>query len=326
MKNQIVLYKLKFHSDFHVDSFGNNSYSKSEKFIHSDTLSSAILSLWASQNPDSFKNIKPNSLPYLLSSAFPFYGEILFLPVLRGRKLLPKEMKLSEENKKAKKVEFLPIALWEKFIKKSNFYLEDLKDYTEAPFLTPKNSNKEKQAFYKEERRYRTSVTRNQSEEEGSLFQFSSIRYSSDSGLYFLAQFTDSKAQTEFEEMLALLGDTGIGADKSSGKGQFSFQKEDSPIKTYYKNEPSFMCNLSVFSPRVEEIKNKDGISNSNYELIKRGGWIHNQPIRKNSLFMFKEGSCFPYKNYLKGEVKDITPNPSSHKVWRDGRAFWIYF
>ena len=84
MEKDRTLYKLKFHSGFHVDSFGNNFYSKSQKFIHSDTLSSAILSLWARQKPESGTEAFIEDPPFLLSSAFPFFEKTLFLPVIKG--------------------------------------------------------------------------------------------------------------------------------------------------------------------------------------------------------------------------------------------------
>ena len=258
----------------------------------------------------------------------------------------------------------MPLNLWEKLLyKDTKLYLkrntlennsgdkESIYSIEKEPsqnykiysqFLVSDKDFKTEQDFKKifsEEESTRTSVNRiGQSEEEeggGNLFQFSTVRYHANkAGLYFLAQFSSVKSQMEFESLLSLLGDTGIGADKSSGKGQFSFEKEDCPIKKSYSGAPSFSVNLSLFSPRIEEMKNKSWIEKSKYELIKRGGWIHNQSIRRKSCFMFKEGSRFTYskENSLKGEMKNVTPSAKDkglsldHEVWRDGRAFLIHF
>ncbi|MBC6415583.1 MAG: type III-A CRISPR-associated RAMP protein Csm4 [Bdellovibrionales bacterium] len=352
MKEDIKLYKLNFDSGFHIDSFGNQMYSKSQKFIHSDTLSSALISFWATQKPESFEEFIKDP-PFLLSSAFPFFDNIFFFPVIKGKSLLSKDSKDNKAFKKVKKIEFIAYDLWEKLLKNPSLYLESINNQDDtfslplsskeykvySSFLVPKNTFPEKKDFekvYKEEKNTRTSVNRlsNKVEEaeEGNLFQFSTTRYSSKkkAGLYFLVKFSSSKVKSDFEFLLSLLGDTGIGADKSSGKGQFSFEEVDCPIKQFYSDEPSFAYNCSLFSPSIKELEDKSWIQKSKYELIRRRGWIHNYSFRKKSIFMFKEGSCFPIskENSLKGEMKDVSPDLKQldHKIYRDGRAFFIYF
>ena len=148
------VYKLKFKSGFHVDDYGNQSYSQSQDFIHSDTLSSALLSIWALREPEKIGETA-KSPPYLLSSAFPYYKETFFLPVPKERRLLkegapesfvkksglanpaesaaaPKASRKKASHqiedefalkKKLKRVQFLPAGLWGKLLSDPECFL-----------------------------------------------------------------------------------------------------------------------------------------------------------------------------------------------------------
>ncbi len=388
--NIIKAYKLKFKSGFHIDSYGNQSYSKSDNFIHSDTLSSALLSVWALRYPENIEQTL-NSPPYLLSSAFPFYKNIFFLPIPKGRNLV-KENGFTEEQKEEsiqrkelKKVQFIPADLWVHLLSDSDYFLNFKKDKNEnhflysieeqynfmSEFLIPKNlfQKKEKESvgdeqevfneknhtIWSTEENIRVSINRqdNQSE-DGQLFSFSRAYLKQSGGLYFLACFTGENQQKEFEEILAILGDTGLGGDKNCGHGLFEVCKEEkSPVSLLYnkqlelwtvqtsdKSEDhqklSSLCSLSLFCPNESEQKqmswmeSEDKSKRANYELKNRGGWIHNTSLRRKTLFMFMEGSQFikPKDMNLKGKIFDVSPDISQldHKVFRDGRGFFIGF
>lgn len=364
-------YKLKFKSGFHVDDYGNKFYSESQLFIHSDTLSSALLSVWALQRPDKIKEIIKN-LPYLLSSAFPFYGETFFLPLPKGRELVngnsfkTNQSARDEIRKKLKKIQFIPSKLWIKLLKHPKYFLNAnqlfRKEKTERekqetskeiqyeflpPFLIPKGlltrqtseCSQEENKISAEEKNLRVSVNRFDSHaEEGQLFPFSRVHYSFGSddkrtgGLYFLVRFPKGdNDRREFEEILALLGDTGLGGDKNSGNGLFEFSREKScPIEASYGAKLSSVCSLSLFCPNETECQNINWLENGRYALKKRGGWIYNSSLRRKSLFMFSEGSCFqkPKDGHLKGKIAKVTTENShlNHDVFRDGRGFFIEY
>ncbi len=369
-------YKLKFKSGFHTDSYGNGFYTQSESFIHSDTLSSAVLSLWASQYPDQIEAVV-KAPPYLLSSAFPFYGSTFFLPLPEGRSLTDKKSlkELSDKEsvlrKSLKKIKFIPSGLWEVFLKNPSSVLQVKKEdgvsfldsYSskEYLFLSPSflvskdlfqkqanNSDKtyQKKSLFAEDEDMRVSVSRfNNQSQEGQLFAFRRTRYpykssakqdkNCEAGLYFLARFINEEAKKIFEEILALLGDTGLGADKSCGVGLFEVEKEkECPIKLVYNNgSTSSVVALSLFCPNREEQKHNNNWFNSDsqYTLIHRKGWIYNSSLRRKSICMFAEGSEFKQPSSgegLKGGMVDVTPDLSglNHKVFRDGRGFFISF
>ncbi len=358
-----------------MDDLGNKSYSRSESFIHSDTLSSALLSLWALQKPDRIDQMI-KSPSYLLSSAFPFYKKFFFLPLPKARPLI-KESKSKEllkedyykTHKVLKKIQFVPSPLWEKLLSNPNYFLnvkkEDKKTiltdgkadyYCSSNFLFPKDLFQEdtKDKIFMEEEKTGVAINRltNQAE-EGQLFVFKKTVYQAEGGLYFLAKFNTESDQKEFEEILSLLGDTGLGGKKSYGNGLFKYERKPAPIKESYGEKPhSSLFALSLFCPssleqedmswldkspvdgeirddstKVEQ-KDMSWLDKSQYELKKREGWIHNSSLRRKRLFMFAEASHFKTQENLKGQIVDVSPNIESleHKVFRDGRGFFIKF
>lgn len=64
-------YRLTFTAPFHIDSRGDAFHERSESFIHSDTLSAALLSAWALLEPEDIEQ-RAADPPFKLSSAFPF--------------------------------------------------------------------------------------------------------------------------------------------------------------------------------------------------------------------------------------------------------------
>jgi len=330
---KLNLYKLKFKSGFHTDSYGNKSHSDGDIFIHSDTLSSALFSIWAIQYPDKIDNMV-QSPPFLLSSVFPFYKDILFLPTPKGvlRKV---EFKDQSINNKLKKINFIPLKLWEQIISEPEFFISEKEiennyDLSFCPFLIPTNERGKKPQLAIKEESMRVAIDRqNNQAEEGQLFSFSRVHYPEDSGLWFTAQIDDAYRE-EFEEILAILGDTGLGGDKNCGNGLFEFKREECLIKSSYSDRANVVLSLSLFCPNESEQKDISWLDVSAYELKKRGGWVHNSSLRRKSLLMFNEGSWFlkPKSKNLKGGIFDVTPGISglAHPVYRDGRGFFIEF
>ncbi|MFP4120865.1 type III-A CRISPR-associated RAMP protein Csm4 [Coleofasciculus sp.] len=149
------------------------------------------------------------------------------------------------------------------------------------------------------------------------------------SGLYFLLKFRTENPELENRLYAAfqLLGETGIGGERSSGAGLFqvdcwsdlppdwqqvvSFQEENSYCLMSLFWQSSFASELS------HELEN-----HSYYEFRERGGWIcspfSGQQLRRKNVKMFIEGSVFPF--VPGGELADVTPARfKSHQVYRNG-------
>ena len=97
-----------------------------------------------------------------------------------------------------------------------------------------------------------------------------------------------------------------------------------SDVATAFKDAKYKML-LSLYSPNESELNNID-YEYSYYSLIKRNGFIYSQTysdtlLKRKSLCMFKEGSCFI--GNINGDIKDVSHN-GNHKVYRYGKALYI--
>lgn len=319
-------YRLSFHAPFHVDGRGNNFYDESETFIHSDTLSAAILSAWAQLEPENAVE-RAATPPYLLSSAFPYYRDIYLLPRPVGNTAprLPEDR--VREHKRLKKIQWLPVDLWRQAATGTNWVLNFdevliVQDVLALPRAMVSGLNQGFRLWAREERP-RLSVDRTTVNPiEGQLFHFGRIYFHPDGGLYFLARFDNTKAQNDFEAALSLLGDSGLGADRTNGNGFFHWQRARDFPKLPDPGT-SDAITLSLINPAPEDYST-DWLENAQYALISRGGWISGTGIRRKRLRLFTEGSQF--RRPLLGRVVDVSPEEISlpHPVYRDGRGFFI--
>jgi CRISPR-associated protein Csm4 len=158
------------------------------------------------------------------------------------------------------------------------------------------------------------------------------VHFASDAGLYFIIQFagTDTEAQQRnrrrFESCLQLLADSGVGTDRTSGTGWFTWKVPLDLTMTVPERANRFL-NLGLYCPAVDEPALKD-LQHASYELVKRGGWIasaeqtEHLSWRKKSVYMFREGSVFTHQPT--GKYVDLAPDGCNHPIWRDGRPLVI--
>lgn len=291
--DEITLYKLNFNAPLHIGAHGVG-YEETGNMIHSDTLFSAIMSLWGNFYEDDIESLC-KAPPFIISSAFPFKKDMFFFPrpMVRIGKVHEKN---DQKEKKLKKVEFISQGLLESILKGENGNLEfNEKDtFQDDKFWHPNQSsfNNNDDILFAERELPRVTVDRNTNSSE--IFYFSEIVFKKDAGLFFLARFTESQIKQKFEAVLRLLGDEGIGGDKRMGKGLFSlYIKENFPILSP-ENADGFLT-LSLYYP--EETEFSGGIlNNASYNLISRKGWLHApgaMTLRRKEIRTFTEGSIF---------------------------------
>jgi CRISPR-associated protein Csm4 len=324
-------YRLSFQGPFHVDGRGVGFYEASEPFIRSDTLSAALLSAWALLDP-SEAGQRAAEPPFRVSSCFPYWRHNLFLP----RPVASIALRLTEErlseNKALKKIQWLTPELW----KQAAIAAEDWK-----PPVTTGSAAKMTvwqgvlalpveqavglpERLWAEEERPRLAVERtSNSPADGALFHFGRIFFQSGGGLYFLARFDKPAQRERFEAALSLLGDQGLGADRTSGGGSFIWTHGTAPVLPSLSDGPAIA--LSLVNPAPEDCHG-EWLQDAKYNLINRGGWIANSGLRRRRVRMFTEGSEFARP--LSGRVVDVTPhvpdNSPPHRVFRDGRGFFV--
>lgn len=340
------VYRLYFKTPFHLDERGTGFYQHSHHFIRSDMLSAAILSSWklldASLKESFFQNP-----PFLLSSTFPFFQLnkqfYYFLPRPVFDMAVELEPHYLAFSKPIKKVAWLESSVWNEIVKgrEKNWWNKFCQHELERnpshfivdnAFLLPKlpSSNALPPYFkifhYEQNLRIATNRLTNQAA-AGVLFDFARVHYHKNAGLYFLVEFAEeSKKQRDmFDAALHLLGDTGIGADRSSGHGLFDFEKESDNLNLMRSKQRSIA--LSLVSPSENDKARAKWLDDAAYDLVKRGGWIAGTGCRKKTLRMFTEGSSFARS--LEGALQDVTPNAAvaealGYSIYRDGRGFFV--
>ena len=312
-------YRLTFTAPFHIDSRGNDFYEESNSFIHSDTLSAAILATWALVAPEQIEQ-QAQTPSFRLSSAFPFFKDGYFLPrVLSSQAIKLPEARL-KEAKKLKKIQWLDAELWQASLNDPHWAEQiNLSGGICQGVIASKSKNMP-ETLWVEEERPRLAMDRNTNQAlDGQLFNFSRIWFHQDGGLYFFAVFADANSQKQFETVLSILADSGIGADRTNGNGCFTWQRGKNPGLQLADHSKAVA--LSLVNPAPGDCQT-GWLEGSAYRLISRGGWIGGSGIRKQRLRMFTEGSVFAQP--LQGRIVDVSVDAMQQKVYRDGRGFFV--
>ena len=170
----------------------------------------------------------------------------------------------------------------------------------------------------------RVGLSRISSHPGEAYFHLGEVFYKDGAGLYIIVDFKDPSIENKFISTLRLMGDEGVGGDRTVGKGHFEILNNNG--EEIEINQPENSQNyvlLSLYYPDVNEISDlKDGY----YEIIERKGYIYSpysKTLRKKSIKMFKEGAVFP--SFKKGKIVDITPEIfTKHKIYKYGLAFSV--
>jgi len=308
-------YQLQFQGALHVDGRGTAFYEQAETFVRSDTLSAAIASAWLQLYPEDAESLFEQP-PYLLTSGFPFYKDMLFFPRPIASKAISLTQNQVGQAKLLKKAQWIELSLWQQAVNcdaswHQHGYISD------NGLMAPKGKPMKEHVWHIEGKP-RIAVDRGGNRAaDGLIFNFSRVHYHPEGGLFFLARFGDEQDRNRFESALSLLGDNGLGSDRSNGHGHFTFKQTAMPALKL--NSP--VC-LSLLNP-ADVDRDDRWLDGAAYDLIRRGGWIGGSSWRKQSIRMFTEGSSF--SKPLLGRMVKVGDHPvAGHPVYRDGRAFMV--
>lgn len=327
---QYKIFKLKFETPVHFGSEKvGTSLEKTNIICHSDTLFSAmcqeILKLYDETVLSDFVDMVEDG-ELLFSSLLPYNENSLFLPkpcLLLERAYNKEDTdSTSIKKKKMKKLEYISINDFQKYIN----YLKtgDNFDYDED--------------FYKiYETDTTAKVSLNTDSDKNNIYYVGSTYFKERCGLYVLVAHDNDEQIELFEKILTSLGYSGIGGKRTSGYGKFIVEDEMYPdvngleeeklIYSLLEENGDYQETLSVVSPSDEELDNND-FDKAFYKLISRNGYVYsttytndNTLVKRKSLSMFKEGSCFPFE--INGEIKDVSDN-GKHPVYKNGKCLKI--
>jgi CRISPR-associated protein Csm4 len=327
-------YKLTFLSPLHVSS-GGFGLESADNFVHSDTLYSALCSagatLWDQERLSSLFFTGRNGAEkpaFRLSSAFPFWADQLFLP---------KPFFLRPENeatlryadlKKWKDVHYLSASLWKTSMENIPLIFNPATAYSNRGCYSG--------LVFPDEPGFRLwqdgelpRVVLDRVSNASQIFHFAQIEFRENAGLWFMVDFDDDARIPDFESLLTLLGESGLGGDRTVGKGQFIFEPTAVPLLPEVENHTA-CCTLSLFLPSLADLESID-FHRSWYRFQLRQGWVSDHSLRRRTLRMFNEGSVFrvntPHRiegQLVKALDQSEFPKQLRHDVWRNGMAFCI--
>ncbi len=321
--------------------------------VQSDGLFSAWITAYArlfgkEDVENLLKEIKKNPALFCHSSTFIYKVENYKLNGKKQKKytyFLPKPIgfppnyPVGEDldfSKVYKKIVFLPLKIWQQWYQEKGFTDEDKQELIDE---TKKNKHKQYRELenlglfsykdnYKIDKLPKVAIDRNTSSSNFYHTGFVQFNYENDdqhSGLYFLVKFADNTEELQIKMCAALhlLGDEGLGGEKSSGAGRFHPEWLDLPEeweKIINFNNPNSYSLISMFwKSQPPEFTPESYYS---YQIQDRGGWIASpfsgRQSRRKTVQMFSEGSVFQF--IPQGELADVTPdNFHKHRIYRSG-------
>ena len=315
----LTIYKLRFQTPLHLSRGKTGSYESSDSVLHSDTIKSALYvsALQLGQKDFADKLLKDLAI----SSAFPFDTKGCWLP-------RPVGFTFSDETPNNRKIQ-----------KKVAFFL----DRQFSKLINGERKSTELEIDTKMDKIWEQDVTQrvwiNGNENQSTPFYLEKLYPNDGTGLYFIVRtegVQDFDFKT-FEGVLELLGQNGIGLQRNLGNGRFKYEKSELSLDIPQSTDT--WISLSLYRPENEqEVASALENDNTNYQFIKRGGWMSSPEndehitIRKKSIMMFTEGSVFSFGKsnnsvLTKGKYNiNLKPDWKTpmNNVYRDGRAIFL--
>jgi CRISPR-associated protein Csm4 len=302
-------YLIKPNAPLHIGESGVGLEETSAR-LHSDTLFGAICWAWRLlygekdliELLDLFWQARP---PFLISSTFPFIGKTMILPKpLDG--LGPAGL-----EKKVRQAPLISYSMFQSLAQGKSFQDCSYGIIRGDPgniIVSPQEDTQIKDmigtgsAWTVGEA---PRVILDRDNRRSDIYYAGDVRFMKDCGLYVLVDFLDASYKSKLEGALRLLGDEGLGGERSSGRGLFTLSLDQGPL-SLGSNGGDRAVLLSLYRPRLEETSILPG---SSYGLITRRGWAAGKSDkRKRSVRMLVEGSVIPCgPENLLGSMEDVS-------------------
>jgi len=316
-------YLIKPNTPFHIGERGVGLEETSIS-VHSDTLFGAICWSWRLLFGEKdliellnlFKEGRP---PFLISSTFPFICDIMTLPKpLKG-------LGSAGLDKKVRRAPLVTQSIFQSLVGGKALLPGEYDIINGDPgniIAKPEEASRIKEIMNPAEKNKKSTgsatgtawtvgeaprVTLDRDTRRSGIYYAGDVRFMKGSGLYFLVDFRDEKYESRLNGALRLLGDEGLGGERSSGRGLFSLdvisEKENASIGSDGGDDAVL---LSLYRPRKEDAST---LQSSTYSLIARRGWTAGKSdLRKKSVRMLTEGSVIPFeKDRILGSMENVS-------------------
>jgi len=364
---KLIPYSLTFRGGMHVGQ-GAESLTVSRLSIPSDTLFAALLDTWRYLGGDvdafvhPFRCVLPDP-PFLLTSAFPYAGEVRFypLPVSLGALFGADILSNFDWNKPLKRLRYFSEALLRKALagERLDGWLFPKDEHTEpttgiamqgdALWLTIDEIAQLPAAFHRDPgkrhalRRLKVwnngsvpRVTVDRVNSASTIYHASRVTFLEDCGLWFgvdwrvVGQNVILPYSDAFEKIMKTLGESGLGGERTTGYGGFNYRAGEAIVLDDPRSEGIAFL-LSRYHPRTEELATVHTNRSAAYRLESVAGWLRTPTgasQRRKRLWLVSEGSLVG--GVPGGDVTDVRPtyqNPDGdvpHPVYRSGLAVAI--
>jgi CRISPR-associated protein Csm4 len=324
----LFLYRIRPTAPLHLGAGRADDLRDMELLPRSDTLAAAVISIWAQLRPNEATTVA-TAPPFAVSSALPMFPRANAWQVL-----LPMPIGLAEampglqpsQRKPLRQARFADTAILRDLVRLSlpqNPLIVSGCWFAKEPgFDIP-------ESLWTETSRPRLAVNRlGDGPLEGLLYEFGAVHFDECLRLGIAVAFRDKDAQQNFETALRLLGDEGLGADRSSGYGRF--EVEDRQAFSPDLGQGMRMT-LSLLHPTRSEIA--DGLLDppARYDTTIRGGWVTSagaETLRRKAVRMITEGSVVRTRESTCGDCVRVLDRESApglhHDVYRSGVAVTV--
>lgn len=372
----LTVYRLTFPGGLHVGERGVN-LEESRFTIPSDTLFAALVDAYRRSYGDPTALVAPfprdgaaGNPPFLLTSAFPFAGEVRFFPMPTPLQRFFAPQTLKARRKDIQNIRYVSEALWRRMLdgEKMDEWLFPEARHTNPKtgvalqggtfWLTVQECSTLPSRFQSDERTGKPiplhawrehkvytdmrvpRVTVDRISSASNIFYAGRVSFAPDCGLWFGVEWRSPEARVGnetceqvFHKMLVLLGDDGLGGERTAGYGAFHY-KQDHVLGLPDARDGGLALLLSRYHPRAEELPallNGDGTA---YTLDSIAGWLRSwdgAAQRRKRLWLVSEGSVIRVLgNGPWGNVTDVAPDYDAkvgklpHPVWRYGLALAV--
>jgi CRISPR-associated protein Csm4 len=330
---KIYICKIEPYSSFHIGTDEGVVAEKSDNIIHSDTLFGGIISSYSKlYGDDDLREIKSDE-SFVLSSAFPYCKDILFFPKpLKKINLSHIQIEDSKLAKQIKSVEFVSLSILVDILKDNTLDIKENMIFDDS-FLISENEVdelKDVKFIIKTFSSSRNVLDRITNLSEIFYIGETKVNTKQNCGFYFFIKPSKKFSIEKIKSAIELLGDEGLGGDRSVGKGSFKIKEfNEYELPEISLVNPTKILLLSLYNPQKSEIEN--GILNgAEYDFTIRSGWLYtstNISWRKKQLRMFKEGSVLRNIGNITGRIVNVAPDEfKEHKIYQNGLAFYLPF
>jgi len=320
---------------------------ESAAYCPSDTLFAALVATAADMGGAKMANafaapFAAGKPPYLLTSAYPAAGELHLFPMphrklnlqeKQGQRKLLKRLQYLSPKMFAKALRFEPV---DEYLSEdgSGRFLQDGRVWLtqEEQLLLPETWRKLPDDKLREQSVWKAApvdrVTVDRTSSASAVFRIGRTVYAPDCGLWFGVQWPGAPQPADrdtLEELLALMGDCGLGGERSVGYGQFTWEPGAAlDLPAARAGQPAL--SLSRYLPDSAELPAALQGEHSSYRLVAVAGWLAapgRAAQRRRQVRLLAEGAVFqtigtgPW-----GRLADARPvGWTAHPIWRYGYA-----